>query len=119
MRYCVDIETVFDQTKYPQREETREIAFSVETLINEHFFHRFLTRFNVMEDQFAILSFKSSSEENEEENKEGEARFRYRLTLKSEKMMKCTVEQFAFAGELADTSAVRDRYKVILKREVF
>ena len=72
-----------------------------------------------MDDQFAILSFKSSSEEGEEENKEGEAKFRYRLTLKTEKMMKCTVEKFGFTGELTDASAVRDRYKVILKRDVF
>ena len=128
LKYFVEIETIFEPTRYPSEIIPKEITFEVDNVLNEFFFHKFLDRYLLMRDETVnITFFKTDVEEAEEENNNEIAEVKvnkmdkersFSAYLKSDRMHS-TFEGKKIKFRKSGNEELSDQYQVSLSRQVF
>ena len=122
-RYFVEIETIFDKSRFPPKTEDENTLFTLNNDINRFLFQNFLERFILLKDESAEISFVQNVVKNldeSEESKEIESN-RYTIFLKSDSMTTKLLDTIPNQIKSEDTRSgeIEEKYSIILPRPVF
>lgn len=122
VRSFVEIDTIFDQSLFPEDFESKEVYFVLDSATCSNVLAKFHSRFHILSDELAKISFKSSkkeeehSQENNDEFNPSESEYTMEL---SSKHMKTVVLNKVFVANFNDASNMKEKYNITLKKDVF